>query len=84
MAGEAKKTSLEKAGWKPGKPLLAGSYGIRVAQGLALASGMHTCLHFPEQAALPLREREREGGERGRREDSARTCTVAPCPCLRG
>lgn len=63
-AREAKKTSLEKVGREPGKPLLAGSYGIRVAQGLALASGMHTCLHFPEQAALPLREREREG-ERG-------------------
>lgn len=54
-----------------------------MAQGLLLSPGMNTCLHAGSsqiKTAQPLR-----GGrgwrrrERGRR-DSARTCTMAPCP----
>lgn len=44
---------------RAGEALLAGSYGIRVAQGLVLASGMHTYL----QTRSPAPQSERGGGE---------------------
>lgn len=56
---------------RAGETSLAGSYGIRVAQGLVQASGMHTCLHTSSslnKRPYPLeRERntEREKGGEG-------------------
>lgn len=66
-----------------GRASLAGSYGSCVAQGLVLASGMHTCLYTSFFSPDQTRERETGGGEDAGVGDSARTCTTAPCPCLR-